>query len=392
MAYTHLVFDVVLAGTADRVPYAGELTPDDPTGAGRPARPASCYHEALTSGYSWSMHPTGVIAGDRSRCRQNLPGRDRQGFVMFSAEDFGHRGDMTQQIRHLRNHVVVGTDGSEAAIEAIVWAGHEAALRHLPLRVVHGFMWPQVLAPIGGSAYLQAGEGLREAAAAILAEGAAAARAAEPDIDVDTSLVEDSGPVALLTSSRDAALVVVGSRGLGGFGGLVIGSTAVQLAMYASCPVVVVRGDQQPGASRPVVVGVDASEHSIAALGFGYDEAAVRGAPLHAVHAWNAPVSIGPGDMLPPVYDEEVVQQEETRLLSELLAGWSEKYPDVVVNRQVVRGRPRHALVEASKDAQLLVVGARGVGGFRGLLFGSVSQAMLHHAHCPVAVVRAPSH
>jgi nucleotide-binding universal stress UspA family protein len=93
--------------------------------------------------------------------------------------------------------------------------------------------------------------------------------------------------------------------------------------------------------------------------------------------------------MLPLVYDVQKVEDEENRLLAELLAGWSEKYPDVTVTRDVVRGRADHTLIEASGRAQLLVVGARGVGGFRGLVFGSVSQAALHHAHCPVAVVRS---
>jgi len=274
----------------------------------------------------------------------------------------------TQGIRHLRNHIVVGTDGSESARHAVAWAAREAAIRHLPLRVVHGLVWPQAYAPMA-PVYQDSGDGLREAAEQFVAEAA-----------------------------HDAALIVVGTRGLGGFSGLIVGSTATQLAVYAPCPVIVVRGsaaetpardEETAEAPRPVVVGVDASDHALAALGFGFEEASLRGAPLVAVHAWTSPTSTGPGDMLPPVYDPVEVQEDETRLLSELLAGWTEKFPDVRVTRRVIRARPDHALVEASKWADLVVVGARGVGGFRGLLFGSVSQAVLHHAQCPVAVVRA---
>ncbi|MQA27007.1 MAG: universal stress protein [Micromonosporaceae bacterium] len=289
----------------------------------------------------------------------------------------------------MRNHVVVGTDGSASATQAMAWAAHEATLRRLPLRVVHGFVWSQVHAPLGGAVYLESGAGLRGAAERILAEAATTARSAEPGLVVETSLVENSGTVALLESARDAAVVVVGSRGLGGFSGLIVGSTAVQLAMYSPCPVVVIRDGEPAQDAHRIVVGVDASDHALAALEFGFEEASVRGVPLHTVHTWTDPVSTGPGDMLPLVFDPDVVHEEETRLLAELLAGWSEKYPDVQVTRQVARARARDELLHASQRAQLLVVGARGVGGFRGLLFGSVSQAMLHHAHCPVAVVRA---
>ncbi len=306
----------------------------------------------------------------------------------------------TQGIRHIRNHIVVGTDGSEAARHAVAWAAREAAIRHLPLRVVHGLVWPQAYAPMA-PVYQDPGDGLREAAEQFVAEAAQVARSTVPQLDVETEVVEASGTVALLEAGQDAALIVVGTRGLGGFSGLVVGSTATQLAVYAPCPVIVVREGQPTAAEqlvrepeptdgpRPVVVGVDASDHALAALEFAYEEATLRNAALLAVHAWTGPVSTGPGDMAPLVYDPVELHADETRLLSELLAGWSDKFPDVRVTREVVRDRPDHALVEASKRADLVVVGARGVGGFRGLLFGSVSQAVLHHAQCPVAVVRA---
>ena len=296
---------------------------------------------------------------------------------------------MTQHIRHLRNHVVVGTDGSDPAARAVRWAAHEAALRHLRLRVVHGFVWPQMHTPLAPPAPAEIASALRDTAERLLVEAADVARSVEPAVPVETSLVDAGGTAALLRAAADAAVLVVGSRGLGGFSGLIVGSTAVQLAMHAPCPVVVVRSDPADNRDNRVVVGVDASNHAVAALGFAFQEASLRGAPLHAVHTWTEPVSTGPGDMLPLVYDAEKVTEEETRLLAEMLAGWREKYPDVVVTQEVVRGRADHALIESSRHAQLLVVGARGVGGFRGLLFGSVSQGALHHAHCPVAVVRA---
>jgi nucleotide-binding universal stress UspA family protein len=135
-------------------------------------------------------------------------------------------------------------------------------------------------------------------------------------------------------------------------------------------------------------VGVDGSPASDSALGFAFEEASLRGTGLTVVHAWTMPVSTGPGDILPLVYDIDEVNAEETRLLAETVAGWQEKYPDVRVHRVVAHGAPAHELVQRSAGAELLVVGSRGRGGFRGLLLGSVSQAAIHHAQCPVAVVR----
>jgi nucleotide-binding universal stress UspA family protein len=118
----------------------------------------------------------------------------------------------------------------------------------------------------------------------------------------------------------------------------------------------------------------------------------LRGVPLVATHAWTHPASAGPGDMLPLVYDTADVESEETRLVAEALAGWHDRYPDVTVQRELVHGGARKALIDASHRAQLVVVGTRGRGGFTGLLLGSVSQAVLHHAACPVAVVPHPRH
>jgi nucleotide-binding universal stress UspA family protein len=133
-------------------------------------------------------------------------------------------------------------------------------------------------------------------------------------------------------------------------------------------------------------VGVDGSAVSDHAVGFAFEMASLRRAPLVAVHASHLPLPTEFGDPLPLVYDQEIAAAEE-QVLSEALAGWGERFPDVAVSRRVHQSRPAKALVDVSDRAQLLVVGARGRGGFTGLLLGSVSQAVLHHSRCPVAIV-----
>jgi nucleotide-binding universal stress UspA family protein len=227
---------------------------------------------------------------------------------------------------------------------------------------------------------------LREAAQHILAEATGRAYALDPDLDVSTELSEDTAAAALVAASDEAAAVVVGSRGLGGFHGLLVGSVSAQVATHARSPVVVVRSPATT--TDRIVVGVDGSPHSVAALGYAFEQADWRSSALVAVHAWSRPVSSEPGDILPLVYDATEVQAEESRVLAEAVAGWSERYPDVPVEQRVVRGHAASVLSDESREAQLLVVGSRGHGGFTGLLLGSVSHRVLHHARCPVAVVR----
>ncbi len=284
--------------------------------------------------------------------------------------------------------VVVGVDGSEVALHAVRAAAREAADRHRPLRVVHAFIWPLMGVPLGPAPGAPAGGGLRNQAEQCVAEAVAEAGKAAPDVAVSGTVVDGAAAAVLLAESRDAALVVLGSRGLGGFAGLLIGSVAVQVSSRADCPVLVVRGE--PRADGPVVVGVDGSELSQEAVGFAFEEAARRGTELVAVHAWLYPTPAGPGDILPLVYDLDAFRQEEERTLAESVAGWSERYPEVPVRQRLVRGSPARALVEESRTAQLVVVGARGRGALSGLLLGSVSHAVLHHAHSPLAIVRKP--
>jgi nucleotide-binding universal stress UspA family protein len=180
-------------------------------------------------------------------------------------------------------------------------------------------------------------------------------------------------------------VLVLGSRGLGGFTGLVIGSTAVEIAKRAHCPVVVVRGADHSG---PVVVGVDGTPVGEAAIAFAFAAASARGADLVAVHTWTDLVLETAFAGGAAALDFAPLAQQAEEVLGERLAGWQEKYPDVRVIRHVSRERASQALLRHAEGAGLLVVGSRGRGGFRGLLLGSTSQHLLHHAPCPVAVVR----
>jgi nucleotide-binding universal stress UspA family protein len=186
-------------------------------------------------------------------------------------------------------------------------------------------------------------------------------------------------------------MVVLGDRGYGGVSGLLLGSVAAAMAAKADCPVVLVRteeGAPVEDRTRPVVVGVDGSPVSEAALAFAFEEASMRGVPLVALHTW--------WDLLidataAPLFDWDAVESDEQQMLAERLAGWGEKYPDVHVERLVTRDRPARALVDESRRAQLVVVGSRGRGAGAALVLGSVSHAVLHKSHCSVAVVRAPA-
>jgi nucleotide-binding universal stress UspA family protein len=282
--------------------------------------------------------------------------------------------------------VVVGVDGSEESMRAVDMGLAEARLRRIPLRIVHAFIWPTLGVALGPAPGAPEGAGLENAAQHIVDAACARVRALHPDQEVHGEVVVGAPASVLLHESTGAALVVVGDRGLGGFTGLLVGSVAVQLAHHCQAPILVARGVAVPDGS--VIVGVDGSERGEAALAFAFDEASRRGLALTAVHAWQYPVHGEAGEMLPLVYDPEVVEAEEARVLEESLAGWQEQYPDVVVHRRMVRGRSAGVLMQASTRGQLLVVGSRGHGGFVGLLLGSVSHQAIHHSACPVAIVR----
>jgi nucleotide-binding universal stress UspA family protein len=295
---------------------------------------------------------------------------------------------MTSQ-NHADRPLLVGVDGSRSATDAVRWAAAEARRRRTRLRLVEAFGWMPLDdgdgAPHVGPSYRDV---LARAATERLAAAAAVAAQVAPEVEVTTDLLPGYPIACLVAESRGAGLVVVGDRGLAGVTGMRIGSVAAGLAAHAACPTVVVRGAEPGGPipdDGPVVVGIDGSALSEAALAFAFDAASERRAPLQAVHAWRDAMIDTSVSLL---IDWDAVEAEEQALLAERLAGWAAKYPDVAVERVVALDRPAHALRERSVGAQLLVVGSRGRGGFAGMLLGSVSQTLLHHAACPVVIVR----
>lgn len=285
-----------------------------------------------------------------------------------------------------RSPVVIGVDDSPSASAAVRLAAREAARRGCPLRVVHAFIWPLLRVPLGPSPLGPPEGGLRQQAARIVDEAVAEARAAAPEVAVTGEVVEGAPAAVLLRESRQAELVVVGNRGLGGFAGLVLGSVAAQVAEYARCPVLVVRGEER--ADGPVVVGVDGSDHSALALDFALDAAAQREAELVVVHAWSSPTAQWAADVPPPSTDVTAVEAGHRSLLAKMVAAARSRRPDVPVTERLLSGPAAKTLLAEAEAAQLVVVGARGLGGWKGLLLGSVSQAVLRHAACPVAIVR----
>ncbi len=292
---------------------------------------------------------------------------------------------MTATSRPATAAVLVGVDGSPASLAAVELAAREAGARHRPLHVVHACVWPLLGVPLGPPPGAPADAGIGHAAERFVADALARVRSVAPEIAVTGEVIVGAPAPVLLHNSADAVLTVIGDRGLGGFTGLLAGSVAVQLAAHAPVPVLIARGDLHR--DGPVVLGVDGSPANDPAIEYAFESASLRKAPLIALHAWTHPVSTAPGDMLPLTYDLQEVREEEQRLLAEALAGWRERFPDVTVKPALPRRGPRRALIDAAATAQLVVVGTRGRGGFTGLLLGSVSQAVLHHAACPVAIV-----
>lgn len=287
--------------------------------------------------------------------------------------------------------VVVGIDGSGAARRAAVWAAAEAVKRGKRLRLVHVYAVPQVRLP----AVVPSAEALRSAfearGAEWLAEACDAVAERYPDLIVESAAREWTPVAALIQESLTASLIVLGSRGLGGFTGLLVGSTAVALAQRGHCPIVVARGkrpEDVPPETGPVVAGTDGSESSDAALAFAFDEASLRGTNLIVVRVWNEVTDHESARAHALTVDPDAIESAEREALDEQLAPWRAKYPDLYVETVVARGRPVRALLGFGGHAQLLVVGSRGRGGFQGMLLGSTSQALVAHSECPVAVVR----
>ena len=286
---------------------------------------------------------------------------------------------------NFRDRIVVGMDASEEARVAAVWAAQEATLRGVGLTLVHTVLPPTAASsfgpgiPIG----LDVLDDLTNRARAEL--NAIAATLPVTDVQAYVEIGSPSG--ALLEASEQAELVVIGSRGQGGFAGLLLGSVGTQVAAHADCPVIVVRGIADP-AAQLVVVGIDGSGNSEAALAFAFDEASRHGWSVIAVHAWDVPaydLLVVPNAPVPIALSD--VADDEIRLAAEALAGFEERYPEVDVEQRLVRSAPVPALLDAAKDAALIVVGSRGHGQVVGALLGSVSNGVLHRSTIPVAVV-----
>ena len=200
--------------------------------------------------------------------------------------------------------------------------------------------------------------------------------------DSVVEVVSEPAAAALIDASSRASIVVLGARGHSLVSGVVLGSVSQQVTRHASCPVVVTREPKNPASDR-IVVGVDGSPGCRKALEFAFAHADRVGAPVVAVHAWHE-------SFLRRETEEGLAEAnaEAERLLSEALAGFADEYPDVKLTTEAIPVAPPRVLTDASESAALVVVGSRGLGAFAGLALGSVSQSVLHHAQCPVAVVR----
>ncbi|PWR06358.1 universal stress protein UspA [Micromonospora acroterricola] len=274
--------------------------------------------------------------------------------------------------------ILVGYDGSTDASVALNWALEEAELSGQPVRLAYVFEWLTVAGWVGPGVApgVWPDDTARRQVEDLVRDAAAQAAAAHPDRSVDGEVYDGPPALVLQERSAEAGLLVLGSRGHGGFGGLLAGSTAVAVAAHAHCPVVVVRDGAVSAPAGPVAVGVDGSEPSLVALGFAAERAAQRQVPLRVLRAWTP----GPGGAA-GVPDERAAVEET-------LEPWRRTFPELAVTVDLVPGSPAATLIEASRDARLVVVGSRGRGGLAGMLLGSVSQQLIQHAHCPVAVVR----
>jgi nucleotide-binding universal stress UspA family protein len=290
----------------------------------------------------------------------------------------------TEQIT--QGSVVVGVDGSPSSGLALRWAVDEARRTRQQLHVVHALETEVVLSdrePLGTEEEPASGDPVVTAAIEVV-------RTMAPEVQTTPHSVTGFAPTTLIAASKLAGILVMGSHGRSAIPGALTGSVSQQVAIHASCPVVVVRENSNPEAgSGDVVVGLDGSEASEPALGYAFAYAASKGRSLIAVHTWWWEPLEGTSLGEPWMGDWTEIAGQEATVVAESLAGWSDKYPDVPVRSHIVRGDPVVELLDQSRGASLLVVGSRGRGGFIGLLLGSVSRRVLKRATVPVALVRS---
>ncbi|MCX5151648.1 universal stress protein [Streptomyces sp. NBC_00320] len=274
--------------------------------------------------------------------------------------------------------LVVGIDPARDWHLALAWAADEAHRRRLGLHLVAAVPPQHDTHPVDDTPHQTA---LRQAGAHALEDAVDWARDRHPELEVSGDL--QAGPPAAVIGrlSQEARMVVLGSRHLSRTAEFFsAGSLVVPVAAQAGCPVVVV-GDAEHVSQQPpyVVVGIDGSESSKAALAFACEEADLRGAELRVISVFQSPVLW--------LHDEEVALQAQRRMLAEATAGWPAKYPDVAVRHEIPIGHPVEELAKAAEHALAVVVGRRGRGGYSGMHLGSVVHGLLHRAHCPVITV-----
>ncbi|MEV6202916.1 universal stress protein [Streptomyces sp. NPDC051771] len=279
--------------------------------------------------------------------------------------------------------VTVGLDGSEESIAAARWAAGEAALREVPLRLVHVEEWPntpEIPIPYARTLY--------QRAEALLHDEAGRAREEHPDLEVTTERARGRAADELVAAADESDLLVLGSRGLGGVLGFVVGSVSLAVVGTARRPVVLVRAERPDPASsaRGIVVGVDLHHPCEPLLAFAFGEAARRRAPLRFLSTWTVPSSYGYAAMVDPGIGEELGAGVRVGL-DELLSPWRTRYPGADVTAKAVVGSAAYQMTEASREAELVVVGRRARRLPVGPHVGHVAHAVVHHSPAPVAVV-----
>jgi nucleotide-binding universal stress UspA family protein len=280
--------------------------------------------------------------------------------------------------------VIVGVDGSEESLLAAEWAAMEAKRHGLPLRIVAApAMLPRVHAHQAWP--VTVADALREASERALGTAVARAKEMIPGLEVTTGLLSGPPALAVAASGSDAAMLVVGARGSGGFAAMILGSVSRYAADRAACPVIVVR-QATMAVHQEVTVGIRDPQETGAALAFAFGEAAARHADLVAVHAWHwfpsALRTPADQDTMDVPFGPEQISDEAVRSLSAALERWQEKYPGVRIRHDVIRGHPARILANYSARSDLLVIGRHGDPGV-----GSVRHTLLLHARGPVAVV-----
>ena len=284
----------------------------------------------------------------------------------------------------LHQRLVVGYDGSESSLSAMEWAASEAELRGASVHVVSSYY----IQPIADFGYGASGSAVDMTESADFCLNRAQTAAAEvfgghPGVEYDVEAVRQSPAAALLAQTKSADLVAVGSSGVGAFTRFLLGSVTGSLLASSTCPVVVVPAGSKAPSAR-IVVGTDGSEHADHAVRWAADEADRRGCELVVVHVWKygfhlTMTGIDRADDFTPV-DAELILDRAVETARSVCA--------VDVRGELVEGNEADALLELSETADLLVLGARGRGGFRAMLFGSIASAAATHSRCPAVIVR----